>query len=285
MATLTVNGLVFSGDVSSATGFYFSDLVDWDTIPDSKSAVNERPQAHGAFGIANDYRQSAAISFDAWYNAATRLEMKQAKQLAKVALGTNRPIPVTLDDVDGRMTRYVSVRHAPFDDNKSKLAFTFAVDMVATDPLMYGDPVTVDAGPAVSGGGLTWPLGTADSGLWEDWGADGSSGRVTVTNQGTADAWPVLRVQGGTAGGFVITDLMSGKVVEFDRQIPDGSIVTVNQRTQTASIDGASNDVSGFLTADFFSVPKGESMVIAWAPIGATTGSPRLFVDLSPAYL
>ncbi len=284
MATLTVNGLVFSGDVVSPTGFYFSDLIDWDSIPDSKSPVNERPQAHGAFGIQNDYRQSAAISFKAWYKAASRIEMKQAKQVAKSALGANRSALVTLDDVDGRMSRYVSVRTAPFDDNKARLEFTFTVDMVATDPFMYGDTVTYEAGPAVSGGGLTWPLGTAPSGLWEDWGDDGSSGRVTVTNPGTALTWATLRVRGG-CGGFIITDQTSGKQLEFDRFIPDGSIVTVNQRTQTASIDGASNDVSGFLRGDFFPIGPGETHVVAWAPIGATTGSPRFFLDLSPAYL
>jgi hypothetical protein len=285
MATLTVNGLVFSGDVASSTGFYYSDLVDWDSIPDSKSPVNERPHAHGAFGIANDYRQSAAISFKAWYNAGTRLEMKQAKQIAKAALGSNRPVLVTLDDVDGRMSRYVSVRSAPFDDNKAKLAFTFNVDMVATDPLMYGDTVTYDAGPSVSGGGLTWPLGTAPSGKWEDWGADGSSGRVTVTNPGTAITWPSIRIRGGESGGFIVTDQTAGLQLEFDRLIPDGSIVTVNQRTQTASIDGASNDVSGFLRGDFFPIGPGETHVIAWAPIGTTVGSPHFFLDLQPANL
>lgn len=285
MATLTVNGLVFSGDVASTTGFYYSDLVDWDSIPDSKSPVNERPQAHGAFGITNDYRQSAAISFKAWYNAGTRLEMKQAKRVAKTALGSNRPVLITLDDVDGRWSRYVSIRVAPFDDNKGKLAFTFNVDMIATDPLMYADTITYDVGPAVSGGGLTWPLGSASSGLWEDWGADGSSGRITATNTGTAATWPTLRIRGGSAGGFIVTDQTLGKAVVFGRLIPDGSIVTVNQRTQTASIDGASNDVSGFLHGDFFAIGPGETHVIAWAPQGAVTGSPHLFVDVAPADL
>jgi hypothetical protein len=289
MASLTVNGLVFSGEATSPFGFHFTELTDWYSLPDSKSEVEERPQAHGAFGIANDYRQSLAISFKGWYRSdaawpQSRADIRAAKRAFRTALGANHPVLGTFVDDDESTNRYLSIRSAPVDDDHGRPYFTFEVDMIAPDPLAYGDTVTVDAGPAASGGGLTWPLGTAPSGKWEDWGADGSSGRVTVHNDGTAAGWPTLRVRGGTSAGFVVTDQTLGRTVEFDRQIPDGSVVTVNQRTQTASIDGASNDVSGFLRGDFFAIPPGESHVIAWAPLGVVSGSPRLFVDFSPPY-
>lgn len=162
MATLTVNDLVFSGGASSPTGFFFRNLVDWFSLTDSKSEVHERKQAHGSFGVAYDYRQSAAISFDGWFKGAVRLETIRAKNVLKAALGVNRPVAATLDDEDGVTHRMVSIRGLPINDNRRSLAFTFTVNMHADDPLAYGDPVTVTTGPAVSGGGLVWPLGASN---------------------------------------------------------------------------------------------------------------------------
>lgn len=289
MASLTVNGLVFSGGFESASGFFYDGLTDWYSLTSSKSPVNERPQAHGAYGIANEYRQSAAISFHGWFvpsdDATGRAQVRAAKRTLKSALGVNRPVMVWFTDDDESTYRFVSVRALSIADDHGQPFLDFTVDMVAPDPLAYGDTVTFDAGPAVSGGGLTWPLGTASSGLWEDWGADGSSGRVTVTNPGTAATWPNIRIRGGTAAGFIVTDQTLGQSVEFDRLIPDGSVVKVNQRTGTASIDGSSNDVSGFLHGDFFAIGPGETHVIAWAPLGAQSGYPHFFLDLMPANL
>lgn len=291
MASLTVGGLVFSGDVRSPSGFFYDTLTDWYSLSDSKSPVNERKQAHGAFGIAADYRQSLAISFHGSYIPAgdgtvARAQVRAAKGALKLALGANRPVLGTYTDDDESTHRYLSVRSLSIEDDFGQPYLDFSVDMIAPDPLAYGDTATSQTGPAVSGGGLTWPLGTASSGLWEDWGVDGSSGRVTVTNDGTAPAWPVLRAVGGMSGGFIATDQTVGQQVRFDRLIPDGSQVTVNQRTGTASIDGASNDVSGFLTVrDFFAIGAGESHVIAFAVLGSPSGSPQFAVDLAPAYL
>jgi len=120
--------------------------------------------------------------------------------------------------------------------------------------------------------------------LW-DWGADGISGRVSVTNSGTADVWPSLTVSGGLAEGFVATNVSTGESIRFVRPIPEGSTVTINQRTGSASIDGQS-DVGGFITErGFFAIPAGETHQIQFAGLGAVTGVPQFTVALSPGYL
>ena len=162
--------------------------------------------------------------------------------------------------------------------------FKFVFDVVAYDPLRYGDPVMVSTGIPVSGGGLLWPLGTTALEYW-DWGDEGVSGRVSVTNVGTADVWPSLTASGGLAGGFVVTNVTTGQTIRFVRPIPDGSSVTINQRTGSASIDGQS-DVGGFITErGFFAIPAGETHQIQFAGLGAVTGTPQFTVTLSPGYL
>jgi hypothetical protein len=125
-----------------------------------------------------------------------------------------------------------------------------------------------------------------ETGAYWDWGDDGSTGRVSVTNIGTAPTWPILRAIGGMSGGFIATDVTSGRSVRLDRLIPVGSQVKVNQRTGTASIDGDSNDISGQLTGrEFFAVGPGETHQIHFAVLGTVSGTPQFAVDLSPAYL
>ena len=181
-------------------------------------------------------------------------------------------------------TRRVSVRRVSIPDFGLRAAFEFTVDMIAVDPLRYGAEVSVSTGIPVSGGGLLWPLGTTALEYW-DWGSEGASGRVSVTNVGTADVWPSLTASGGLAGGFVVTNVTTGQTIRFVRPIPDGSSVTINQRTGFASIDGQS-DVGGFITErGFFAIPAGETHQIQFADLGAVSGTPQFTVTLSPGYL
>lgn len=282
MPTLNLAGITFSGDANGSGGFHFDGLDDWFSLSDSKSPVNERPQAHGAFGIGFDYRESLVLSMKVWYKATSRLELIQAKRHLLGALGAAGRKTAALTDADGTTSRIVSVRAAPSPDSRGSMAFTYVIDMVATDPLAYGEEISVSTGVPVSTGGLAFPLGTGPSGNYIDFGGAGSSGRVALTNTGTAPVFPKLEVTGGLELGFVATDVTIGKILRFERFIPVGSTIAINQRTGTASIDGQS-DVSGFLTSrDFFQIGAGETHQIQFAPLGAVTGIPILTARLAP---
>jgi hypothetical protein len=103
---------------------------------------------------------SAAISFHGFYVAADRPGSVAAKNTLKRALGVNLPVAATFDD-EMATSRVVSVRGIDLADDHGRSFFEFDVDMLATDPLAYGETVTVTTGPAVSGGGLVWPLGSS----------------------------------------------------------------------------------------------------------------------------
>ncbi|ODA90215.1 hypothetical protein ATY41_10665 [Leifsonia xyli subsp. xyli] len=172
------------------------------------------------------------------------------------------------------MRRVASVRSVILDPDYGGNQFTFTVDLVAFDPLMYGPDQSYSTGVPMSGGGLLFPLGTnrntglvdATAPYW-DFGADGSSGRVSFTNTGTAPTWGALTATSGLSSGFTVTDVTTGQTVRFERVLPDGSLVQINQRTGRAWIDSPSNDVSVHLTGrDFFQVGPGETHQIQFSP-------------------
>lgn len=285
LGTLTLAGSAAYRSLADP-GFFFTDLGDWQSVPDSKSEVRERPQANGAFGISDDWRESLAYSIKGLYVGSSHLDAQAAKRKLKAAAAKGKRITVAVTDVDGRFTRVSSVRSLIPDDDHGRRSFTFTLDLVAPDPLMYGDPVTVSTGVPVQGGGLVWPLGSGTA-FW-DWGADGASGRVSLPNEGTADSWPTVTATGGLGGGFVATAVngVAVRSIRFERVIPDGSLVSVNFRTGRAWIDAPSNDVSGYLTVqDFFPVPAGSSVDVQFAPLGAVTGTPVFTATVSPANL
>lgn len=281
-----VDTLEIVGLPTGAAGLFLAQfgLLDWYSGAESKSSVNERPQARGAFGISNDFASSLAISTKGSFDGDSLADaIAMAERLSAIAVGV--PVRMVVEDPLRTTSRWVSIRRVTLPpDVGAYKSFDFSIDVVATDPLRYGDPVSSSTGVPVSGGGLLWPLGTTPTAFW-DWGADGSSGRISVTNVGTADVWPSLTVTGGLAGGFVATNVATGQTIRFVRPIPVGSSVTINQRTGSASIDGQS-DVGGFITErGFFAIPAGATHQIQFAGLGAVSGTPQFTVTLSPGYL
>lgn len=266
-------------------GFGFSDNGDWYTTSDSKTDIDERIGADGGFDIDTDWRTSLAVSVSGWYRGPDRKSVRAARNTIKKAVAQGKMIVLRFTDEDEVTERTLSVRSFVPSDPRGGLSFTFELDMVAADPLLYGSAVTYPPlDIPTSGGGLLWPLGTTPTAYW-DFGADGTSGRQEVTNDGTAEAFPFIQVTGGLSGGFVIADITSGQQVIFLREIPVGSTVTINQRTGQALLNGQ-NDVSGNIVSwDFFAIPAESSHVLQFSPIGTVTGTPQATVTLQSAYL
>lgn len=282
---MTVNSITIAGYVmhggAHGDGWYFSDLIDWSGVTASKSSITERPQADGSFGNIKDYRESAAVSVNLFYASDSTVEALLAVEQFLGAVGSGDSVEVSMTDELRTTSRVVSVRNAIPEDNHGQPVIKVPVDMIAYDPLRYGLPVSVSTGPPVSGGGLKFPLGSGTS-YW-DFGPDGSSGRVSVTNSGTAATWPELTVRGGVAEGFIVANVSTGQSIRFDRVIPAGRSVTVDQRTQTALLDGS--PVGGFITeSGWFQIPAGATHLIQFSPLGDLSGSPLLTVTMRPAF-
>lgn len=277
--TLQLGDLEFSGRGGSGSRWYFRRLKDWVSLSDSKSEVIERPQQHGAFGIGEDFRSSLTVSFDGLYKGASRLDALQKRDMLKGLAAAQGSMRMSLDDEDGRWGREVSLRRIDIEDIRNQRVLTFQVYVVATDPRLYGEVVSVSTGLPVTGGGLTWPITYPIT-----WGAGGSSGRVLVVNGGTADTSPLLEVTGGLSEGFTIDEVGTGRQVRFDRLIPLGSTIYMDPRTGTAYIDAPGNDVGGFLTrTEWPTVPRQGQTILQFNKLGTATGTPTLTARSAPA--
>lgn len=180
-------------------------------------------------------------------------------------------------------TRYATVRIAgriQFPIEREDGVAEVTIPLKARDPKKYGPPVAVaPTGLPVAGTGAPWPA------VWpRDWGTAAADGRLTLTNEGTAATVPSFCVSGGMAAGFELR-ASTGGIKRFERVIPDGSIVTLDQLEGVASMDGDTNIVSTYLTTDdLFVVPPRGTLTVQFTSLGATTGDPQLWPILRPAY-
>lgn len=281
---VNLNGIVMQGWGPSVPGtFYFTQLTDWYSLPQAKTEIRERPLADGAFGFSGDYRMAAVISIDGIYLATDRNDLQAARaNLMQAARGPM--VPLTFTDENGPTTRRVSVRALPMPDDHGQLSFAFSVDVLAVDPNRYATAPpgleTVSTGLPAGGTGLVWPVAYPFA-----WGTPGVSGRVTVHNLGTAPSYSLFTITGGLAGGFMLTNVTTGDLLRLDRAVPLGSTVTLNPRTGRATIDGAANDISGFLTSrQWWSIPPESSQDIQFVAIGVPTGTPTMTAVTASAY-
>lgn len=286
MSSPLYGNVVFAGspaelEVPYKYGFGFSNNDDWYTVGNSKSDIDERPVADGAFGILRDWRPGLPVTVVGWYRGPDRASVRAARRLLQKRVGNGLNVNMTFTDEDEITTRGLSIRSMVPGAN-SGLYFPITIIGLAIDPVAYGIKRVFTTGLPVSGGGLLFPLGTTPSAYW-DYGADGASGRVSVTNNGTTETYPLLEVTGGLDAGFVITDVTTGEVVTVARNIPLGSKVTINQRTGSVILDGQA-DISGYLTSyGFFSIGPGETHVIQISALGGFSGTPQLFVTIQDA--
>lgn len=318
MATVTFTSakgesVIFAGspiemaDPVGSYGFAFTNNDDWYTAGDSKTDIDERPVADGAFGILRDWRPGLPISIIGWYRGPDRAAVRAARRRLQLVVANGKNVDIEFADEDEVTSRGLSIR-SMVPGNLSGLYFPIEIDAIALDPTAYGAEQVFTTGIPTPGGGLLFPLGSSGggtdtygyglggygegpygggdgsgepgSGPYWDFGPDGTSGRVSVTNHGNTETYPMLQVTGGLGGGFIITDVTTGDVVSIARNIPLGSTVTINQRSGSVTIDGQS-DISGSLTSyGFFSVGPGETHLIQFSPIGAITGAPQLTVTM-----
>jgi hypothetical protein len=110
----------------------------------------------------------------------------------------------------------------------------------AVDPRIYSsDSQQVNATVySASSGGMDWPV--------VEWPLDftgGSQNLAVATNNGTADAFPLIRFYGPTAGtctAVTLTNLTNGDVLQVTTTISSGQILTADM---TAAVTGANTFV------------------------------------------
>lgn len=268
-------------DEGAHTGWFFSDLSDWEGLPEAKGDLLPRPVSHGSFQPGAVFREIAVPSFIAKYVGADAAEASAAVRSFVGECGRGGLRSMTVVDDDGlelsRMVRVKRVEHSARRGGSRVRSVTVYAE--APDPLRYGPLSSGSTGVPTPGVGIADPLHDA---VQE--GEPGNLGRVQITNGGTAQTWPRLVVSGGLGAGVQVQCIESGRVLRFERMIPDGSFVVFDSRTGRVLLDGVS-DATGFLTVDeWSSIPAGSACTFQFVPLGAVVGSPSLMVEAAPAY-
>lgn len=274
-------GITFN---DTGLGWVFADLTDWYTLPDSKSPNTPTPQSHGSFNPGRDWRSAAVPSFTAGYIGFSEAECLTAVE--EFTALANSPTSQTMSVTDSlrKTSRDVSVRSIGVPDffAYDQYEVHFTVDLLAWDPVRYGTEVSSQTGLPMAGGGLEYPLGSPSGALY--YGSNGTLGRVTLANEGTADVWPFFEVTGALTDGFFIQCIDTGQVLRYEHPVPAGSSVTIDSRTGQVLIDGQS-DASTYLTRDeFFSIPAKGSIEVQLNPISSSSGTPLMTASWSPGW-
>jgi len=273
MTTVTIGTRTlaeFLDESTDFTGFYFNELEDWYSVPQSKAQNTPRPNAHGSFGGGPDYREGAVVTVKGGFVGIDEAAALQEMDDLKLDWAQGTQLQITVDTVLGPTSRTVSIRFLTIPDHHGRSRFEFTVDVFARDPLRYGPAVGEHTVLPVIAGGLVWPI------TWPiTWAGGGSDGRIILNNTGNADTLPrMLEVTGGLSLGFTIDEVGTGRQIRFERLVPLGSTIFLNPRTERAYIDAPGNDVSGFLTrSDWPTVPRRGQTVLQFNALGEATNT------------
>ena len=283
--SLTWNGVTLLGD--SDEGYTLNALEGWEELPEARVDYQGRPGRHGAFDApvyAGPRRVMAA-------GMVPPSQERDAKLAELRAAFVYRDADTLAIDHAGRSlnARARLVRFRAQMDLWGAGAFAWAAEWICADPLRYGAPVTATTGFPVQRGGLKYDLYTDGAGTdlgYLDYGDAPATGTVTLTNEGTADSWPIFEVAGPVGGdGFELVEVGTGRRIVFADSVPAGSSLVVDSAAGAGSaVIGGAADRGGSLTVlEWFPVPAGGSTQVAFVPRGGTSAA-VLSVSFSPAW-
>jgi len=190
----------------------------------------------------------------------------------------------------GRPVKRLTVRARKLDPEYGRVIHGYVpldMEFLAHDPTFYADEQSTTELPLgwLTGGGFAAPV-TAP--IYVQDGTVAADRPGWVTNNGDADAWPILRIFGPCAT-VTITHVASGRALTFPSlNLPAGRWIEIDTRPgyRTVTWDNGGN-ASTYLSPasriDLFSIPPGTSEM-RWTAFDSTN-SARLRVAWRDAYV
>lgn len=233
------NGLTF-GD---GTG-YFVDHHEGLEGFDTRVSDSDQPRNDG--GIRGlDYVATRTVAFTLALGETTDAAYEARVAVVRAAFLPSRSVDLPLTfKRPGMVERLVNCRPVQLTRVQEYLSF----DQVGHPPLVlravdpriysstqYNSNATVYA---AVGGGMDWPVA--------NWPVDytgGSQNLLAAQNNGTAEAYPLVRFYGpivGTCTGVTLTNLTNGTVLQINTTVSTGQILSADM---TAAVTGANTNV------------------------------------------
>lgn len=274
-------------DSEGAGGYVYTRLDGWLSGAPMRAEVRDRPLGNGAFDVDRDYRGARVVTFEGGVFGSDSQDAEETFFNSVAALqASGEPILLQVVKDWGTRSAYVSIQDAAEIKavGVGDLTAAVSIQMVARDPIKYGESTSTAVGLATSGGGLEYNLHSGGSGGALYYGSNGALGRVELTNAGTADTYPFFSVTGQLDTGFYLQCLETGQQLRYTQLVPAGSTVSIDSRTGQVLIDGISEASRYLTTWDFFPVPAGGVCTVQFNAISTSSGSPTMTVTTRDGY-
>lgn len=245
----SLGGITFNG-IEDGGVEWWATLGGWGS-PASTLNVQQKTAQNGGYA-PRSYLKPRTLTITGSIVAPTAAALLDAKDRLIDA--------VNLDDrqlvvVEGGQSRRCMARR---DDDvlfgdEAETFTTFSAQLVALDPLKYGDPITLTASLPSSTGGLTWPVS------WPiNWGGTVKSGLVHIDNPGKVTSPVLIRIDGPVTGPRV-RHLTSGLEVQLSTSydLGAGSFLLFDMANRVVLENGTAQRSSYVVNRGWFGLDPG----------------------------
>lgn len=251
-STVSVGGLVFNTPDSDGTLFVLSDLVGWGS-PGSTVAASQRARGDGAT-TSEPFRKPRTMTLSGSIDAPNPVLLSLAVDTL-IAAFTLDQFVLSVNE-SGRIRSVLAQRQ---DDVLVKwlnaYQVEFSAQIVAKDPLKYGDLISASTALPSSAGGLVFPVtfpitftGVSNTGV------------IRLTNTGNTQAPVWLRIDGPVpAGGWTVTHVGKKLSLSFASSLAlaAGEFVTVDMERREVLAQGQSARAGYVTSRGWFSLDPG----------------------------
>ncbi|MFD6093646.1 hypothetical protein ACFWGN_16130 [Oerskovia sp. NPDC060338] len=273
------------------TPYDITHLSGLDELPPMRTSDEERPWADGEFD-GDDWAAARPIGLglEIMADDETGVTYDQALAALRAVMVPTRGDLVSLwVQLPSRAVLRWDVkvrRHRIMTDASYEMGLAVAeAELYAPDPVGYGAEVTASTGFRAMTGGLEFDLftdGTSDTGFLE-FGEAGSTGRVELSNPGTAETWPVY-VVAGPSPAFEILDVTTGRHLQYTDEVPAGSSVSLDSATGLVLLDQVADRSGALVRREWSSIPPASTSSVMFLPLGPASPAATLTVTCSPGW-
>lgn len=254
-------------------------------------------------GVASTLKTSEKVMTDGWYGNLPRLQGRTitieghiigrcsescvtAWNKFKSVLDTaGMLLTVQLGNL-GRQVRVWQSASAPLVKWAGVNMLHFSIGLTSLSPYLYGlDSVSDSSGLPSSSGGMLFPYHFEEPAVLPSswvWSENALSGKVALTNAGTAPSPVMIRIDGPVVNPQV-SHVGSGHVMAFAMSLGSGHYATINGVTHEILIDGTDPARGRVKRREWSQAEPGMNV---WGfNAGEYSATARMTVSFYPAYL
>ncbi|MEU4205580.1 hypothetical protein AB0F64_37410 [Streptomyces sp. NPDC026294] len=209
-------------------------LLGIDDLPDVRGDDTDRPAQHGTYS-GPDYTGARVIQVGLAIRGDDPTHLRALKTALRSAAQPGQA-PAALQFLDWDLLAYGKVRKRsiPYDAHYLWRVGEAAIEWYCPDPRLYSLAEHTASTTAYSpAAGRTYPLTFP-----RVYGPAGSSGRLTISNAGDSDAYPLLRIDGPVAQP-IVEHIGTGATLALTGTLQPGEYLVVDIRTRAVLLMGS----------------------------------------------